>query len=70
VLVTAVLMPLVLAVGVPASGEPLDDTADLVRLAQQFRCPARPALSGAALVQACCSTSSCRSWRSCPSSAR
>jgi ABC-2 type transport system permease protein len=52
-LVTAVLMPLVLAVGVPAwSGEPLDDTADLVRLAQQFQVPGAAGLSDAALVQA------------------
>jgi ABC-2 type transport system permease protein len=52
-LLTAVLMPLVLAVGVPAwSGEPLDDTADLVQLARQFRVPGAGALTDAALVQA------------------
>lgn len=52
-LLTAVLMPLAIAVGVPAwSGEPLDDTADLVRLAQQFRVPGAGGLPDAALVQA------------------
>ena len=52
-LVTAVLMPLALAVGVPAwSGEPLDETADLVRLAQQFQVPGAAGLTDAALVQA------------------
>ena len=52
-LVTAVFMPLALAVGVPAwSGEPLDDAADLVRLAQQFQVPGAAGLTEAALVQA------------------
>ena len=52
-LVTAVLMPLGLAVGVPAwSGEPLDDVADLVRLAQHFQVPGAAGLTDAALVQA------------------
>jgi ABC-2 type transport system permease protein len=52
-LLTAVLMPMALAVGVPAwSGEPLDDTADLVRLAHQFQVPGAGGLTDAALVQA------------------
>jgi ABC-2 type transport system permease protein len=52
-LVTAVLMPLALAVGLPAwSGEPVDDTADLVRLARQFQVPGAAGLTDAALVQA------------------
>lgn len=52
-LLTAVLMPLALAVGVPAwSGAPLDDTADLVELARQFQVPGAGGLTDAALVQA------------------
>ncbi len=52
-LLTAVLMPLALAVGVPAwSGAPLDDTADLVELARQFQVPGADGLTDAALVQA------------------
>ena len=52
-LLTAVLMPLALAVGVPAwSGEPLDDAADLVELARQFQVPGAAGLPDAALVQA------------------
>lgn len=52
-LLTAVLMPLAVAVGVPAwSGERLDDSAGLVSLARQFRVPGVGGLPDAALVQA------------------
>ncbi len=52
-LLTAVVMPLALAVGVPAwSGAPLDDTADLVSLARQFQVPGAAGLTDTALVQA------------------
>ncbi len=51
-LVTAVLMPVIVAVGVPAwSGEGLGAAEDLARLAQQFPLPATPELSVEARVQ-------------------
>jgi len=52
-LLTAVLMPIGLAIAVPAwSGEPLDSARDLVTLAQQFPVPGSEGLGDAALVQA------------------
>lgn len=51
-LVTAVLMPVVIAAGIPAwSGEPLDAAQDVVRLARQVTPPGPHDLSDAALVQ-------------------
>jgi ABC-2 type transport system permease protein len=51
-LLTAVLMPVVIAVGVPVwSGEPLEAAADLVRLARQVAPPGAARLPDAALVQ-------------------
>lgn len=52
-LATAVLMPVALAVGVPAwSGEPLDAAADVVALAGRMALPGAAGLTDAALVQA------------------
>jgi len=51
-LATAVLMPVVIAVGVPAwSGAPLEAPADLVRLAREIAPPGAASLPDAALVQ-------------------
>ena len=51
-LAAAVLMPIAIAVGIPAwSGEPLDAAADVVRLARQLQPPGPQGLTDAALVQ-------------------
>lgn len=51
-LVTAVLMPVVIAVGIPAwSGEPLDEAGDVVRLARQLALPGTHGLPDTAVVQ-------------------
>lgn len=51
-LLTAVLMPIILAVGLPAWwGEPLDAAGDVVRLAREFMGPGQAGLTDAAAVQ-------------------